>query len=91
MCQPKEECEINVKTIREEVQDTDEKAIYMELVLGNGEKFVLTQTGSECKVELRPGEDMIIQFVGVMNVDMSEDWKEDNVVIRAGCSWETEK
>lgn len=91
VCQPKEECGINVKTIREEVQDTDEKAIYMELVLGNGEKFVLTQTGSECKVELRPGEDMIIQFVGVMNVDMSEDWKEDSVVIRAGCSWETEK
>lgn len=91
VCQPKEECGINVKTIREEVQDTDEKVIYMELVLGNGEKFVLTQTGSECKVELRPGEDMIIQFVGVMNVDMYENWKEDSVVIRAGCSWETEK
>lgn len=87
VCQPKEESGIYVKTVQEEVKDADEKAIYLEMILGNGDKVVLSQTKSEYRVELKPREEMAVQFVGVMNVDMSGDGEENSVVIETRCSW----
>lgn len=91
VCRIKEERWIDVKTVREEVQDADGKAIYMELVLGNGDKIVLTQEKSEYRVELKPGEEITVQLVGTMNANMFENWEEENVIIDAGCSWDIEE
>lgn len=82
--------EIAVKAVREEVQDADEKAVFVEMVLGNGNEIALTQTDSEYKLELGPGEDVVIQFDGVMNEEMSEEWEEGCIVIDAVYSWDVE-
>lgn len=87
MCKPKEQSTVAVKTDKNELRGSGEKAVYMELELGNGEKTVLSQEKSEYKVELKPGEQLLVRFTGEMNGNLFETCEEGDIEVTAVCTW----
>lgn len=87
ICKPREQSTTAIKTDKSELHNSGEKAVYMELVIGNGEKITLSQEKSEYKVELRPGEQLLIRFVGEMNGNLFETYEEGDITVTAVCTW----
>ncbi len=75
-------------TGQEGIADDDSHKPYSvgaEMVLENGEKAALTQESIGYEVEVKPGEDISVDFMGEEN-QMSE-WKEGAVKMTATYSW----
>ncbi len=89
MCQSKAENGITFKA-NQEVFDADEKNIYMEMIVGNRASVALAEECSEYRIELNPGDELMVQFVGMMNEKMAEEWEESSVVIEAVTYWDVE-
>lgn len=86
-CNTEKQSGIRICTDQKDVQGENVKSIYMELVLGSGEKVILSQKNSEYKVKLEPGEEVLIYFAGEMSRDLFEIWEEKSLEVTAACSW----
>lgn len=90
VCRLTEEDEIAVNAIRYEEKSADERFVFVEIVLGNDNKDALTQADYEHKVELKAGEELTVQFAGIIDGKMLEEGEEDSVVIDAAYFWDVE-
>lgn len=86
-CEPQEQSGVAIRKDKNELRNGEGKSVYMELVLGNGEKVILSQEKSQYKVELKPGEKLSVHFVGEMNGNLFETREEGEVAVTAVCSW----
>ncbi len=87
VCCAGEESEILVKREKKELEEAEERAVYMEMVLGNGERFVLSRKEADYKLELRPGEEISVYFEGKINGNGTGSMEQGEVVVSALCSW----
>lgn len=87
-CEPQEQSGVAIRKDKNELRNGEGKSIYMELVLGNGEKVILSQEKSQYKVELKPGEKLSVRFVGEMNGNLFETREEGEVAVTTVCTWE---
>ncbi len=88
VCEPLEQSEVVIQKNKNDLHNGEGKAVYMELVLGNGEKIILSQEKSQYKVELKPGEELSVRFVGEMNGDLFETRENGEIAVKAVCTWE---
>ena len=75
---------------QEELYNSTGEAVCIEMVTRDGEdekKKTISQEGSEYQVEIEPGEEISIRFVGEMKEGLAEFWKEGNVEVKAVCLW----
>ncbi len=91
VCSPQERSEIKICTDLKEVYGEDAKNVYMELILGNGEKVALSQKNSKYEVKLKPGEEISICFVGELNRSLLEAGEGTDIEVTAVCSWKVEQ
>ena len=102
VCEIQEQSGIVWKTKREELQDTESRAIYIEMELKNGEKVTFSQKeqeenenqdgkdsleDTEYKVELKPGEELVFCFTGEMKGIQPEDLEKHKILVKASWSW----
>lgn len=90
VCKPQEQSAVAIKKDKDGLHDSEEKAVYMELVIGNGDKIVLSLEKSQYKVELKPGEKLSVCFVGEMNGNLFETREQGDITVTAVCSWSPE-
>lgn len=90
ICKPQEQSTVAIKTDKNRLHEGEEKAVFMELVLGNGETVALSQERSQYKVELKPGEKLSVQFVGEMNGNLFEMRENGDIAVTAVYTWCTE-
>lgn len=88
VCRAAEESGILVNSEKKEMDETEERAVYMEMVLGNGERVVLSQEKAVYKIDLKPEEEISVYFVGKMNGDGIKSMEEGELVVSALCSWD---
>lgn len=88
ICKPKETGKIRIMTDKKGLCDGEDKSVYMELVLGNGEKLVLSQESSTYEVKLEPEEKLAVRFIGEMNGNLFENREDGDIAVTAVCSWE---
>lgn len=91
ICKAKEQSGIRICTDKKEMQGSNEKSVYLELVLGNGKKTVVSQENSQYEVELKPGETLSVQFVGEMNGNLFEKREDGDIAVTAICTWNVEQ
>lgn len=90
ICKPQEQNGVRITTDKKILHDSEEKAVYMELLLGNGEKVILSQESSTYEVKLEPGEKLAVYFIGEMNGNLFESREEGDITVTAVCSWNTD-
>lgn len=87
LCRTQENSGVIVRQEKEGLHDDENKAIYIELKFGDGNKIILSQEKSEYQVELKPGEEVSFYFMGEVNENVPEQWRDDNIVIEGSYSW----
>ncbi len=90
-CKPQEESQIIVKTDKSGIQDNEEKSIYIEAVLENEDKVILSKSDDIYEVELNPGEELLISFSGDINEKTIKQWKNNEVEVSIIYSWDIEE
>lgn len=91
ICKAQEQSGIRICMDKKEMQDSNEKSVYLELVLGNGKKTVVSQEHSQYEVELKPGETLSVQFVGEVNGNLLEKREDGDITVTAICTWNVEQ
>ena len=87
ICKPQEQNRVRVTADKKALHDSEGKAVYMELVLGNGEKVILSQENCMYEVKLKAGENLAVRFIGEMNGNLFESREEGDIAVTAVCSW----
>ena len=87
-CTPGEQSGVVVCADREDTHDSDSKAIYMEMVFGNGDRVTFTEEESEYTAELKPEEELVLWFAGEVNTDVSQDWNENDIKVTILYQWD---
>lgn len=87
ICKPYEQNRVRVTADKKTLHGNGDKAVYMELVLENGENVVLSQASSTYEVKLKAGEKLEVRFIGEMNGNLFESREEGDIVVTAVCSW----
>lgn len=90
VCEPKKESKVTIKTEKDRLHENEDTAVFMELVLGKGEKIVLSQEDAQYKVILEPGEMLSICCIGEMNGNLFENYKDGDIVVSATYTWDPE-
>lgn len=90
-CKPHEKSNVIIRKNKNGIHDGETKSLYMEIVFGTGERIILSEEGNEYKVELEPGEELSVNFVGEVNEHASEGWENAEIVIGVVYSWNMEK
>lgn len=90
-CRPLEGSGVSVRTDRHGIHEDEKKSIYMEIIFGTGERIVLSEEGSEYKTELKPGEEVTLEFTGEVNEHASRKWDNRDVAVGIVYSWELEE
>lgn len=91
ICRPQEQNGVRITTDKKTLHDSKEKAVYMELLLGNGEKVVLSNESSTYEVKLEPGKKLAVCFIGEINGNLFESREEGDIAVTAVCSWNTDQ
>ncbi len=86
-CRPQEMSGVEVKTDRSGLHEGGRKSVYMELLFGNGEKIILSETSAEYKTELQPGEELLFCFTGAVNEYADKEWENEDISIEVMYSW----
>lgn len=90
VCKPGEQSGIIVQTEKERLHDGTDKAVYMELIAGNGERIVLPQESQEdirYETKLNPGEEVSVCFAGEITGIQSENLVNGDITVNAVCFW----
>lgn len=92
ICKLDEESGIVVKTDKESLHGQEEKAVYMEMIIGDEEKFILNPESGEgnsnrYEVKLKPEEEKTFFFVGELKGIFPEELKEGDITATAVYTW----
>lgn len=87
-CTPGEQSGAAVCADREGMHDSDGKAIYMEMVFGNGDRVAFTEEEAEYTAELEPEGELVLWFAGEVNADVSQDWNENDIKVTILYQWD---
>lgn len=91
VCRTQENSGVTFRQEKKGLHDDEKKNVYMELVLGDENKIILSQEESEYKVELKAGEELSVSFTGEVNENVSEQWKDGSIVIEGSYLWDAEE
>lgn len=87
-CKPGEQSGVVVNTDREGIHDGDSKAIYMEMMFSNGDSVIFAEEAAEYTVELKPGEELTLWFVGEVNENASQTWRDGDIKVIIRYQWD---
>lgn len=87
-CRPQEKSGVVIRTERDGIHEDGRKSIYMEMIFGTGERIALSEEGREYEAELKPGEEITLEFGGEVNESASESWESGDVTVGVVYSWE---
>ncbi|MCI8940331.1 MAG: hypothetical protein HFH12_10150 [Dorea sp.] len=87
VCKLWDKSEVIVKTDKRGLHDDKVKAVYMEMEYGNGDKVILSEDETKYQAELKPGEELAVRFIGEVNENASESWKDSDVTVDVVYSW----
>ena len=90
-CRPREENGVIVRVDKESIHDGDNKAIYMELVFGNGDRVIFWEEESEYTVEVQPGEELLLYFSGEVNENAAQAWAGSDIMVSMSYRWDDGK
>lgn len=90
-CETGEESGVTVTDDARGLHDNADKSIYMEVILGDDDKIILSQKGVVYEAEILPGEELRICFSGEVNENAKESWKDGDIGVRVTYSWEQEE
>lgn len=90
-CKPQEKSGAVVRTDRDGLHEDKRKSIYMEMVFSTGERIVLSEEGAGYEVELRPGEEVSLEFSGEVNEYASGSWDNEDIIVGVVYSWDMEE
>lgn len=90
-CEAGEESGVTVTDDARGLHDNADKSIYMEVILGDDDKIVLSREGVAYEAEILPGEELRIWFSGEVNENAKESWKDGDIGVRVTYSWEQEE
>lgn len=90
-CRPREKSGVIIRTDKEGLHDSGDKAIYMEMLFGNGEQIIFSQENSQYQKELMPGEELSIRFAGEVNENAFGKWENNDIAVSVVYSWEMEE
>ncbi len=90
-CKPREESGAIVRTDRNGIHEDKRKSIYMEMVFSTGERIVLSEEGAGYEAELRPGEEVSLEFSGEVNEYASGSWDNEDIMVGVVYSWDMEE
>ncbi len=65
----------------EDIVDSSDKVLLLQLIMGNGDVLDITTEGSEFEVILNPGEELSISVGGVLSREPQESWQSGDVSI----------
>lgn len=91
VCKSWDKSEVVVKTDKRGLHDDKVKAVYMEMEYGNGDKVILSEDETKYQAELKPGEEFAVRFIGEVNENASESWKDSDVTVDVVYSWSWEE
>lgn len=80
-----------VKADRTGLHQGQDKVIYLEMVLGNGETAAFTKEGANYTIRLEPDEELEFWFTGEVNENTSCSWKDEDVSLRIDYVWDMEE
>lgn len=87
-CKVNEEGGVSVRKTREGLHDSEEKQLYIKVILDNEEEVVFTEEEAQCKAELLPGEELSLWFEGEVNENAEEPWIAGDLEIEGKYTWE---
>lgn len=87
-CKSQENSGAVVRTDPYGIHEDECKSIYMEMLFGNGEQIVLSEEGAVYETELKPGEELSLQFAGEVNEYASRSWDNEDIAVRVVYSWD---
>ena len=90
-CKPREKSGAIVRTDRNGIHEDKRKSIYMEMVFSTGERIVLSEEGAGYEAELRPGEEISLEFSGEVNEYASGSWDNEDIIVGVVYSWDMEE
>lgn len=88
ICRPNEKSGAVIRTNRDRIREDKRKSVYMEMLIGTGERIPLSETESVYETEIKPGEKLTVQFTGEVNEYASEGWKNGDVSVGVIYSWD---
>lgn len=78
-----------VKTERDGIHEGSSKAIYMEMVFGNGDSVLFTEEGSSrYEIELASGEELSFWITGEVNENAAEPWRDGDFQVMISYQWD---
>lgn len=86
-CRISEESGIIVRTKKEELYDSEECSVYVEMIPGNGDNMILSEESLDYQVELKPGEELAFRFQGEINESAEACIEEGAVLVTAVCAF----
>lgn len=88
-CVPQEAQGGIVKTERDGIHQGGSKAIYMEMIFGNGDSVLFTEDGSSrYEIELAAGEELSFQITGELNENAAEPWRDGDFQVIISYEWD---
>lgn len=87
-CNIQEDSGISVKADKTGIHNNEEKSIYIEAILGNSNKVILSQPDAKYEAELKSGEELILAFSGEVNEKAVEKWKADEIKVSIDYRWD---
>ncbi len=71
------------------IHEGSEKAIYMEMVIGNGDSVLFTEEGTgSYEVELGAGEELSFYITGEVNENAVEPWRDGDFQVMISYQWD---
>jgi len=61
------------------------------MVFSTGERIVLSEEGAGYEAELRPGEEVSLEFSGEVNEYASGSWDNEDIIVGVVYSWDMEE
>lgn len=87
-CIPREKSGAVIRTDRNGIHGDKRKSIYMELLFSTGERIILSEEGGRYEAELKPGEEVSLQFAGEVNEYADGNWDNEDIAVGVVYSWD---
>lgn len=83
--------DIIIQDSAEEIHNGNEKKVYLELIVNEKDIVVLTRRSTEYTVQLKPKEEITLQFHGELNEKALREWESSDLDIMVKYQWEDEE
>lgn len=87
-CLPRENSGLVVRQEKEGLHEGEDKFVYMEILLKDMERLILSSESREYRVKLGPGEQLSLRFAGEVNENAEEEWKDSDIVVKGIYTWD---